>query len=224
MADRNFGRNIVALREINDLTQPELSQIIGISVTAISRWESGGIKPHQSTIDKICESFGVSERDLFGFSDGLYAKVHGLSSDIIEARPSETFAPLLGDIAAGGPREAIELSGDFIWVPPEVLERDPEAFVLRVRGGSMDQTPFMDGTFAAISPATPVRNGDIAAVKVNGDDATLKVFKKYDGVIYLEPRSHDPQYKRIIIDETDPDAPFVRVLGKAVCPLFPVRF
>lgn len=221
----SFAKNIKTLRwDILGRKQEEFAADLGVTQSTVSSWERFGVLSRsEEVVELIKEKYGVTDRDLFGFSDGLYAKTNGLSG-IIAAEASETYAPLLGNIAAGDPREAIEFSGDSVWVPPDILERDPGAFVLRVAGDSMNQTPYIDGVFAVISPATPVMNGDVAAVKVNGDDVTLKIYKKFDGVAYLEPRSSNPDYKRIIIDETDPDAPFVRVLGKAVLPLYPIEF
>lgn len=215
MAISNFGRNIKTLREINSLTQQQLADALEVTQNTVGGWETRDKKPKQpSIIAKICNMFGVSEQDLFGFSDGLYAKNHGLPQSITPFT-SDTTAPILGNVAAGDPKEAIQLSGERLWVPPNYLEADPDSFYLCVTSNSQNKH-FQIGDYILVSPNTEVHNGDIAAVMVNGDDATVKRFKKYDGAIYLEPDSTDPSYKRIIIDETDPDAPLVRVLGKVV--------
>lgn len=212
-----FNRNIKALREREHKTQHQFAEILDIDHQTPGRWERYEIyKPRsKEIIDKIKETFNVTDTDLFGFSDGLYAQIYGLAN-MKDVRPSESYAPLIGTIAAGDAREVYENPDDWIWIPPEILEYDPDVFYLRVSGDSMDETEFTGDTYAAISPKSEVRNGDIAAVKVNGDEATLKVYKKYDDVIYLEPRSSNPEHKRRIIDSSDPDAPNVRVLGKAV--------
>lgn len=219
-----FARNIKALRESLDLTQEQFAESLGVTRITIINWENGKIsRPQQEMVRAIKDIYDVSEQDLFGYADGLYSKLHGMG-DMKGAEPSESFAPVVGDIAAGDPSEAFEYSGERLWVPPEILERDPDVFYLKVSGDSMDQTEYADGTYAAISPNSEVRNGDIAAVKVNGDEATLKVYKEVDGVVFLEPRSHNHEYKRIIIDSTDPDAPYTRIIGKAVWPYYPIKF
>ena len=223
MALNNFGRNIKALREKFDLTQSELAEKLDVTQNTVSGWETREKLPRsKDTIHKIEDMFGVTYRDLYGFSDGLYAQMHGLTQTAA-AVPSDSYAPVIGDIAAGDPSEAFEYSGEKLWIPPELLERDPDTFYLRIRGDSMDQTDFRSGTYAAISPNSLVSNGDIAAVKVNGDDATIKVYENHDGVIILTPQSSDPQYKRIVIDSSDPDAPYFKVLGKAIWPYYPIR-
>ncbi len=212
-----FSRNIRAIREANGLSQEQFADKLEVTRATINRWENQDINaPRQNDVaSRIIETFGVSETDLFGISEGFYAKTYGLA-EMAAAVPSDSFAYVVGNIAAGDPKEAIEFADEKIWCPPEIKEHDPDCFYLRVSGDSMDKTDFQEGTYALISPNTEVRNGDIAAVKVNGDDATLKRYKYVDGVIYLTPESSNPDHRRRIIDETDPDSPYVRVLGKAV--------
>ena len=61
-----------------------------------------------------------------------------------------------------------------------------------------------------------IRDGDVGAVFVNGDDATLKrVF--YDGdAVRLHPESYDSEYRDRTIDRADPDAPEFRSIGRAI--------
>lgn len=77
---------------------------------------------------------------------------------------------------------------------------------------------FPDGAPLYVVPSDkyPVQNGDIAWVKVNGDEATVKRYKFLDGIVILEPESTNPEHRRRVIDANDPDAPEVRVLGKVV--------
>lgn len=212
-----FSRNIRAIREANGMNQRELAEALEVSRATVNRWENLGVNaPRQSDVAaRIGELFGVTEKDLYGISEGYYAKTYGLTG-MAAAEPSNTYAPVMGNIAAGDPREAIEYSSERIWCPPEIKEHDEECFYLQVSGDSMDETEYKPGVYALISPNSEVHNGDIAAVKVNGDDATLKKYKYIDGAIILTPMSSNPEHKRRIIDETDPDSPYVRVLGKAV--------
>ena len=86
-----------------------------------------------------------------------------------------------------------------------------------VRGDSMNLV-LPEGCYAYIAPSDElaVNSGDIAAVKVNGDEATVKRVRIYDDLVILEPESTNQDHKRRIIDKTDPDAPEVRILGRVV--------
>ena len=216
MTQNSFGRNFKAIREGNSLTQQQIADAIGVTVTTIGAWETRGKSPKQrSVVDRICELYDVTEQDLFGFSDGFYAKQYGLSGQVAEPVAMTATAPVLGRIAAGDPREALEMSGEEHSLPDTLKAKYPDGFFLVVRGDSMNLV-LPDGCYAFIIPEAdrPVTSGDIAAVKVNGDEATVKRVKMVDGVIILEPESSNPAHKRRVIDSEDPDAPYVRMLGK----------
>ena len=209
-----FARNIKAIREYYGLTQEGLSEALGLNSQTAGRWESKNMaRPRQSgVVELIKEKFNVTDQDLFGFTDGFYAKTHGLPG-MVPAFTTNTMAPILGDIAAGDPREAIQNFDGELWVPPHLLEEDPDSFYLRVTSNSMNKY-YRIGDYVLVSPNSEVHNGDIAVVKVNGDEATVKRWKRDDDAVFLIPESTDPSFKRIIIDETDPDAPLVKPIGK----------
>lgn len=215
MATSNFGRNLRALRDKRGMTQERLAQLIDASPITVSKWETTGRKPRsQEVIRAICQALLCSEQELMGYMDGFYATEHGLYPPKSGDSSYGSFAPVVGCIAAGEPREAIEDVSESHWVNPDVLDEFPGGYFLRVNGDSMDKV-LPDGSFAYIHPCD-VKSGDIAAVKVNGDDATIKRVKMIDGVVILEPESNNPKYRRRVIDETDPDAPEVRLLGRVV--------
>ncbi len=51
--------NLVRFRKQNKLTQIELSQKIGYSDKAISRWETGEVTPDIETLNRLAELYGV---------------------------------------------------------------------------------------------------------------------------------------------------------------------
>ena len=86
---------------------------------------------------------------------------------------------------------------------------------MRVHGDSMDKV-LPDGSYALIDTSGEVVSGNIALVKVNGDEATIKRVKLMDGAVFLEPESSNPEHRRRVIDETNPDSPEVRLIGRVV--------
>lgn len=48
------------LREANCMTQAELAFACGVTVTTVSRWETGKASPRKSSIDKIAEVLSVN--------------------------------------------------------------------------------------------------------------------------------------------------------------------
>lgn len=214
-----FGRNFKAIREKSGLTQQQTADKLEITQNTVSGWETREKQPRQKEmVRRICDLFNVTEQDLFGFGDGFYAKQIGLAGSV--SAPGSGFtatAPVLGAIHAGDPQEAIENAGEEHELPQRLKDRFPTGFFLIVKGDSMNLV-LPEGCYAFIAPneVLPVKSGDIAAVKVNGDEATIKLVKLFDNVVILEPQSTNPEHKRRVIDESDPDAPDVRLLGKVV--------
>ena len=206
-----FARNIKALREDSGLTQLELGKKLETESMTISRWERSEIvRPHPKTVEQLCEYFGVSSGDLLS-ENGYYAKTRGVST--IAPRPATGSLPIVGAAHAGDPSPAYELDGGTLDCPEEYCREGN--FFIRINGDSMDRQ-LVDGTYALIDVHAQVKSGDIALVKVNGDDATVKRVKLLDGIAVLEPDSSNPSHRRRMIDSSDPESPEVRILGKVV--------
>lgn len=206
-----FARNIKALREDSGLTQVELGKKLETESMTISRWERSEIvRPHPKTVEQLCEYFGVSSGDLLS-ENGYYAKTRGMST--IAPRPATGSLPIVGAAHAGDPSPAYELDGGTLDCPEEYCREGN--FFIRINGDSMDRQ-LVDGTYALIDVHAQVNSGDIALVKVNGDDATVKRVKFMDGIAVLEPDSSNPDHRRRMIDSSNPESPEVRILGKVV--------
>jgi transcriptional regulator with XRE-family HTH domain len=52
------------LREFAVLTQAELAEEVGVSVTTISHWENGSKRPRASNIRKLAKVFHVSPQEV----------------------------------------------------------------------------------------------------------------------------------------------------------------
>src|SRR5215467_2735218 len=92
--------------------------------------------------------------------------------------------PLMGRIAAGQPIEAIER--------PESISladftRSKDAFVLEVRGDSMQDEHILDGDYVLVEKTKIAHNGDIVVALVAGADATLKRLYREGDKIRLQP-------------------------------------
>lgn len=104
--------------------------------------------------------------------------------------------PIVGRIAAGVPSLAVEDALGSVEELPE-LKFNEGRFALRVKGDSMKNAGIMDGDLAIIQKGVPILNGNIAAVVIDGEEATLKrVFYEKKGV-RLQPENDD--YQAIII-------------------------
>ena len=120
-----------------------------------------------------------------------------------------------GKITAGIPTFADEhIIGQTI-IPDDLIRRygRDNLFALQVNGDSMSRV-IAPGFIAVFAKDCEVENGDICAVLVDGENATLKRFKETSRAVILEPESFNPIYKPLIFPKNiDQD---FRILGKYV--------
>ena len=67
-------KNLKKYRVANNMTQAQLSKLIGYDQTMISQWEHGGRDPNTDTLLKIAKIFNVSTDELVGY-DKNYSDV-----------------------------------------------------------------------------------------------------------------------------------------------------
>jgi repressor LexA len=124
------------------------------------------------------------------------------------ARPTPSFVPVVGRIAAGGPILAEQVVED-VFPLPRQLVGEGQLFLLKVSGDSMIEAAICDGDWVVVRQQPVADNGDIVAAMIEGE-ATVKTFKRRDGHVWLLP--HNPAYAPI-------DGGQATVLGRVVAVL-----
>lgn len=194
------------MREKAGLTQKQLADALGLTQQSVYYYESGDRDIKASVLIDMSKVLGCTVSELLGFGPAT----------IVAPESSEYMRlPVFGRIAAGTPREALMQSDQTHDTPESLYRMHRESFWLIVSGNSMNRL-FPDGSLVLIDPEMDVRNGDVGVLFVNGYDATLKRIYFDEKKIILHPESYDPEYKDTVIDRDDPDAPEVRIVGKAV--------
>lgn len=95
--------------------------------------------------------------------------------------------PLLGQVAAGEPIEAV-VDRESIAVPTDLIPRRGSSYVLRVRGDSMIDEHIESGDFIVVHSREDAGNGDMVVALVDGTSATVKRFyREPGGWIRLQP-------------------------------------
>jgi repressor LexA len=212
----SIGKNIKRLREIHNLSQEDLAAIAGVSDKAVSTWENDLKTPRMGTIQKIADHFGILKSDIIEDK----AKVSTINENSVKHGNESIKMPLLGSIAAGLPLEMIAVK-EWVNVPVEVAEKFPNAFLLKITGDSMNKI-VPENALALIEPTLEVKNGDIVAVAVNGYDATLKRFFKFQDGITLEPESYNPKHQTQFFSDKEMEFNPIHVKGKLVWYMAPL--
>lgn len=110
-----------------------------------------------------------------------------------EADGDSVTVPVVGDIAAGTPISAEEHVDDMLTLSRELTGRGT-VFGLRVRGDSMIDAAICDGDIVVVRQQPEAHSGQIVAAMID-DEATVKVYRRRNGHVYLEPRN--PAYEVI---------------------------
>ena len=190
-------------REVSGLTQKEFAEMFSTNHTTYCRYESGDIKKLPADlIGSICEKYDINPAWLSGFENVEKYKINE------KANQKSKRLAILGTIAAGVPITSQEYIEGYEYV----LEDSKADFCLRVKGNSMIGARIMDGDLVFIRQQQEVENGEIAAVSIDREEATLKRVYKADGKITL--RSENPNNPDMVY--TKKDGKIITILGKAI--------
>ena len=131
-----------------------------------------------------------------------------------DATTNTRFVPLLGRVAAGDPREAVEEREGVVPVDarrlPRVGRGDGERlFALRVQGESMRDAAILPGDIVIVDSGARVRHRDIVVARIDGE-ATVKRLWMARGRTELHPEN--PDFEPIV---PEPGADF-GILGKVI--------
>ena len=72
--EQAIGQTIRQLRKQKNMTQEELANAVGVSIAAVSKWESGKSCPDIALLPAIARRLGTSIDNLFAFSTALAAE------------------------------------------------------------------------------------------------------------------------------------------------------
>jgi repressor LexA len=123
--------------------------------------------------------------------------------------PAPQAIPLLGEIAAGCPKLAVEEPERSLEVAPGIFGGG-ELFALRVEGESMRDAGIFSGDYVVARRQTGAENGDIVVALLD-DEATVKRFFHEGHRVRLQPEN--PSLAPIYLEPSDVA---MRLLGKVV--------
>ena len=188
------------LRKRDGLTQAEVAARLGVDRSTYAKYENGQSEPNFEMLQKLADLFRSSADFLIGGTDHPSSK-------------SGTWVPVLGDVAAGIPIEAVENVVDYEEIDTAMASTG-EYYGLRIKGSSMEPR-IREGDVVIVRQQEDADTGDTAVVLVNGESATVKRIKKEpDGGLWLLPNNpaYDPQHYSPAEVAEKP----VRIIGKVV--------
>lgn len=205
-----YGDNIAAIRKRLGLTQSDLAERLNVEQPTVQRWERGLREPNMTKLAEIANALGVDPGELFGAG----------------------FVPLgpklfvKGEVAAGLWREAFEWPEDE-WQSftgrSDVNAEMKHRFGLRVSGASMNEI-YPEGTVVECvsvfghTEITPGKRVVVLQFRHDGRvEATVKELQMDgDGKLWAVPRSTNPSFQAINLNEPGDGVREVRVIAVVV--------
>ena len=168
----SFSKRLKKSMDVLDIKASDLSARTGISKSTISRYLAGNYVPKQKYTEKLANALNVTTAWLISGADNTVG-LHSIGVKI----------PVLGNVAAGVPLEAITDIEDYEEIQPQ-LAQCGEFFALKIKGDSMSPR-IQTGDIVIVKRQSDAENGDVAVVLVNGNEATVKEIRKTEDGITL---------------------------------------
>lgn len=202
------GERLKNLREKLGISQVDFADKINVSKQTLYKYENNIITNIPSDKIEAAASIGnISPAYLMGWDNNVGPITNGTK----HKAPGVTIN-VLGRVAAGVPIEAIEDVIDTEEISAE-LASTGDFFGLQIHGDSMEPRMY-EGDVVIVRRQDDAESGEVIIAMVNGDEATCKRLKKYDGGIML--LSNNPRYEPIVFTNEEIEEKPVRIIGKVV--------
>jgi repressor LexA len=152
---------------------------------------------YSPTMQELADQLGTSKVTIFEHVGALEKKrvlhrnkhkarsLEIIAEDLLPDEDRSTKLPLLGNIAAGSPIEAVENREELDL--EQLFRSNSGVYVLRVRGESMIEDHLCDGDYVVIERRESARNGEQVVALLDSGEATLKRYYKEGARIRLQP-------------------------------------
>ncbi|MCI8733293.1 MAG: helix-turn-helix domain-containing protein [Clostridia bacterium] len=192
-------------RELN-ISVSDFAKKLNISRQAVYGLFKGA-NPSSETVERLANITGYSSDYILGRS-----VTSSLPSNVSNIYPLEApiRLPLYGEIAAGQPINTNQSPTDE-WVFEDPLYGDGNHFVLKVVGNSMEPD-IPNGALAVIRHQNYADKGQIVAVVIDGECATLKRYIPQDnGTVLFQ--ANNPNAQSYVVTQEQCELGEVRIIG-----------
>jgi len=204
------------------ITAYKVAKETGVSTSTLTSWKQGKYTPKPDKLQKIADYLGVQPAFLTGESEYRTMKEawEAFDDDVdndqlqneINAARRGTRIPVLGNVAAGIPIDAIEDIVDYEEIE-ERIAKTGSFFGLRIKGDSMSPR-IAEGDTVIVRKQEDAESGDVVIVLINGNSATCKRLMKYQDRISLI--SFNPIYKPMTFTQAEIKETPIQIIGKVV--------
>ena len=197
------ANNIRKYRKMKGMTLQELGDKVGMTRSAISKYELDRIPIKNNVLEKIAQALNVSPLTLMGWD----IEEDALGTDTVEVDN-------LGAVAGGIPVDAIEDRCNKFSIT-EALARTGQFATFEIKGNSMSPK-INDGDTVLVKYQPMVSSGDVAILYMNDFQVTCKkVFFLNDGKVKVQAYNEEVYGTKVYTKAELKEMNF-RILGKVI--------
>ena len=202
-----FASNLKQQLVRHDMTAADLAKRLDCSKSIVSDWLKAKKLPRMDKVETMCQIFNCSREDLI--SEPKNTIPFPFPAETVPSAIKITgFIPVYGEIPAGVPNFEECQVIDYI----SSTDPHPENyFALKVKGTSMINAGIPDGAYVTVLKQNTAEDGQIVACRLNGEEATLKRFRRKDDTVILMPEN--PEFSPIIVGAKDFSEGVAQILG-----------
>lgn len=212
-----LGAYLKNIRENKKISLREVEKLTGVGYSHLSMIENGKRNVTPALLKNLSKIYGIDYIDLYekaGYLDLAESEKlkNSVDSNIFPVTDIPKKVPVVGRISAGLPILATENIEGYEFAPSSQIKEGYTYFYLRVQGDSMN-LKFNEGDIVLVQKQDDLENNEIGVILVNGFDATVKKYRKENGLVILEPMSTNPENTVQIYNPKDIS---IKIIGKVI--------
>lgn len=204
-----FSTNLRRIMKEREKTQVDIISTLSLNKSTVSSWVNGVRMPRMDKIDALATFLNTTRSNLL--EDNTNSPRHSSKKGVR--------IPVLGNVAAGTPIEAIanevDLNDSDNWEEiEESIAATGNFFALKIKGQSMEPR-IKEDDIVIVRQQPDVESGNLAVVYINGYDATVKEIKKLPSGIMLigwNRENYEPHFYTYEETKTLP----IKIIGKVI--------
>lgn len=205
------GKRLKQARELRHITLEDAGKKVDVHKSTVLRWENGETeKIKLPVIEILANYYNVNPVWLMGYDVPMERQE--IESNVFPITDIPKKVPVVGRISAGLPILATENIEGYEFAPSSQIKEGYTYFYLRVQGDSMN-LKFNEGDIVLVQKQDDLENNEIGVILVNGFDATVKKYRKENGLVILEPMSTNPENTVQIYNPKDIS---IKIIGKVI--------
>lgn len=207
--------NMKIIRKRAGYTQEEVADLLNVTKSSISHWESGKVSPSNDKLYALSKLYGVPMESLVTVENEtlVFGKQIKIEPELVAE--DEVLIPVVASLRCGFGRSGEAIYKEEKPVPKSYVKRWGKDIVYYEAVGESMMPVIVPGDLLITVPGNAWEDGWIVVVDVNDSDTIKRIYRADDGGINLVPENMR-HYQTMHLTPEDMKTFNVAVLGHVV--------